>query len=436
MRKSVWNKDNITLPEFQPLKGDKKTDVLIIGGGLCGILCAYFLKQQGVDYILAEGNKIASGITKNTTAKITSQHGLIYDRLIQRFGTERAKGYLRANQDAVREYERLCKVIGCRFEKRTAYTYSMTDRDRIEKEVYAVNILGVPAEFQTALELPFQTQGAVCFKDQAQFHPLEFIAKIAQNLNIYENTFIRDVTPKVAVCDGGKITFQKMIVCTHFPFINQHGGYFLKLYQHRSYVTAFEHAQDMDGMYVDENLKGLSFRSYQGMLLIGGGSHRTGKRGGGWEEIHAFAKKHYPDAKPIHEWATQDCMSLDAVPYIGQYAKKTPDWYVATGFNKWGMTGSMVAAKILCDKVAGKSHEDAEIFSPQRSILKPQLFVNGIETITNFLTPTTKRCPHLGCALKWNRHEHTWDCPCHGSRFEEDGTLIDNPATEDAKTQK
>ena len=185
-------------------------------------------------------------------------------------------------------------------------------------------------------------------------------------------------------------------------------------------------------MYVDEDLKGLSFRTYKDLLLIGGGSHRTGKKGGAWEEIQNFADNHYPDATLKYHWATQDCMSLDGVPYIGKYSKNTPDLYVASGFNKWGMTSSMVAAKILCDMVLEKPNDFAEVFSPQRSILKPQLLINGAESTANLLIPTTRRCPHLGCALKWNKAEHTWDCPCHGSRFEENGKIIDNPATGDA----
>lgn len=431
MKKSVWTAE-INLPEFDKLEGEKKTDVLVIGGGLCGILCAFFLKQAGVDCILVEGNRIASGITKNTTAKITAQHGLIYDKLIREFGEELAKMYLFANSDAVLEYENLCKDIDCDFEKKSAYTYSLIDRKKIENEVRAVNSLGLLAEFKADLELSFKTQGAICFRDQAQFNPLKFIKKIAKDLNIYENTFISDISKTTAVSDKGKIKAKKIIVATHFPFINKHGSYFLKLYQHRSYVSAYENAENLDGMYVDEDLKGLSFRTYGNLLLIGGGSHRTGKHGGNWKELNDFAKRYYPEAKLKYEWATQDCMSLDKIPYIGHYSKNTPDLYVATGFNKWGMTSSMAAAKILCDMVQDRKNDFAEVFSPQRSILKPQLIVNGFETSVNLLTPTVKRCPHLGCALKWNNNEHTWDCPCHGSRFEKDGKLIDNPATGDA----
>lgn len=435
MKKSVWS-ENVTLPEFQKLRGEIKTDVLIIGGGLAGILCAKFLQNAGVDYVLVEGNKISSGITKNTTAKITSQHGLIYSKIIKDYGKELAKMYMNANNDALSVYEDMCKEIDCDFEKRDAYTYSLKSREKVEDEVKAVNSLGYSCEFVENLELPIKTKGAIKFSDQAQFNPLKFVAEISKDLNIYEETFIRDITPDTAVAEFGKIKAKKIIVTTHFPFINKHGSYFLKLYQHRSYVAAYEGAEKISGMYVDEDKNGMSFRNYGDLMLIGGGGHRTGKQGGTWREIENFIKKYYPEATLRYEWAAQDCMSLDGIPYIGNYSKKTPNMYVATGFNKWGMTSSMVAAKILCDIVQGKRNEWSEVFSPSRSILKPQLLFNGFETTTNLLTPTTKRCPHLGCALKWNGAEHTWDCPCHGSRFEKDGKLIDNPATGDADIKK
>ncbi len=431
MHKSVWS-DSVCLPEFESLKKDIKTDVLIIGGGLCGLLCAHVLQKAGIDYILVEGDKIASGITKNTTAKITSQHGLVYSKLINNFGNEKAQMYLSANERALAKYQKLCKNIDCDFESADAYTYSLSDRAKIEKEVTAVNSLGFDAQFVQTTELPFKTEGAIRFKNHAQFNPLKFIKSISKNLNIYENTFIREITPHSTITKNGTISAKKIIVTTHFPFINKHGSYFLKLYQHRSYVSAYQNAQKLNGMYIDEKEGGMSFRNYKNLLLIGGSGHRTGKESSAWRSINKFADKYYPDATLRYEWATQDCMSLDGVPYIGQYSKNTPDMLVATGFNKWGMTSSMVAADILKDLVLGRKNDFAEVFSPQRSILKPQLLINGFEAAVNLITPTSKRCPHLGCALKWNKAEHTWDCPCHGSRFEKDGTLIDGPSTGDA----
>ena len=432
MHKSLWHSETV-LPEFKKLKKDIKTDVLIIGGGLCGILCAYLLKQSGVNCIIAERERIAGATTGNTTAKITSLHGLIYGDLIDRFGKETAGKYLYANQMAVDKFEKLCQNIDCNFEKKSAYTYSMTDSAKIEKEVQALNSLGFPAKYISSSPLPFTFAGAVCMENQAQFQPLKFIAEISKGLDIYEDTMVYGISDKHALCDGFKIKAEKIIVATHFPFLNKHGSYFLKLYQHRSYVLALENAQNVNGMYVDEADSGLSFRNSGDFLLLGGGSHRTGKKGGNWKELEKFAGKYYPDSKIKYNWATQDCMSLDSIPYIGNYSKNTPDLYVATGFNKWGMTSSMVSATILCDLITGKQNDYADIFSPSRSILQPQLFINCFETLSNFAYPTGKRCPHLGCALKWNKAEHSWDCSCHGSRFDKDGTLINNPATKDAE---
>lgn len=430
--KSVWS-DHSNIPQFPQLHKDIKTEVLIIGGGMCGILCAYFLEQKGIDYVLVEGERIGQGITKNTTAKVTSQHGLIYDKLIKNAGIEKAKMYLQSNENALSKYRELCQNIKCDFEQKDAYTYSLSDRKQLEDEVKAVNVLGLKAELVDKLPLPFETKGAIKVGNQAQFNPLLFLSEIVKGLKIYENTFIRDIKDHTAIADDVKITANKIIVATHFPLINRHGSYFLKMYQHRSYVIALENAPKVNGMYVDEAQKGKSFRNYEDLLLIGGGDHRTGKSGDNWQELRDFEKKHYPEATEKYAWATQDCMSLDGIPYIGHYSKQTPQMYVATGFNKWGMTSSMVAAMILSDMVMGKDNEWRQVYSPHRSMLKPQLFMNGVEAVSNLLTPTMKRCPHMGCALKWNKIERTWDCPCHGSRFDNKGQLIDNPAKHNAK---
>lgn len=425
---SLWE-ETWKHPVFPPLDGDTDTDVLIIGGGMAGILCAYRLHQAGVPYLLAEAETIGSGTTKNTTAKLTSQHGLIYERLIRLFGTERAKQYLTANQEALEAYRELCRGIRCRFEEKDAYVYSRNDRKKLERELAALEKLGFHAEFAEQLPLPFPVAGAVKFPHQAQFHPLEFLAAIAKDLHICEHTPVQELVGTTAITPRGSITAKKIIVTTHFPFLNKHGSYFMKLYQHRSYVIALEHAQNVDGMYVDEAQKGMSFRNYGGQLLVGGGDHRTGKQGGGWRELREFAKRYYPQAVETAHWAAQDCMSLDGVPYIGPYSASTDHLYVASGFNKWGMTSSMVAARILSDLVQEKENPYGGVFSPSRTILRPQLVVNGLEAAAGLLTPTARRCPHLGCALKWNPQEHSWDCPCHGSRFTENGALIDNPAT-------
>lgn len=428
---SVWL-ENLNIKKFPKLDGDKKTDVLIIGGGIAGILCAYFMHKQGVDYILTEAKTIGMGISKNTTAKITFQHSLIYDNLIKQFGHNYASQYLEANKKALKIYKDLCKDIDCDFEEKPAFTYSCDNIEKLENEIKALLKLHYKAEFISEVPIPVKTVGAIKFDNQAQFNPMKFIAKLSESLNIYENTFVKKVDANTAFTDHGNISAKKIIIATHFPFINSHGAYFLKMYQHRSYVIALKNAQKLDGMYVDESQSGMSFRNYKDLLLIGGSDHRTGKKGGGYKELRDFAKENYKSAHERYCWATQDCMTLDSVPYIGSYSKNTKDLLVATGFNKWGMTSSMVCAMILSDIILEKENNYSDIFNPSRSTLKPQLFVNLGETLKSFSTPTIKRCPHLGCALKYNEEENSWDCPCHGSRFDENGKLIDNPAMRDA----
>lgn len=431
-QRSLWE-STTQWPSFTPLPESTTTDVLIIGGGLTGLLCAHMLKKVGIHCIVVEVDKICSGITKNTTAKITLGHGLIYDRLYRRSGEEAARLYLKAQLQACQTYEQLCQDIPCDYEKQDNFVYSLASRRKVESEVATLNRLGVPAEFYSWLPLPLPVMGAVCLRDQAQFHPLKFVYSLAKDLPIYEDTKVLELMPGKAITNRGEIRCNKMIVATHFPMLNKHGSYFLKLYQHRSYVLALEGAPNLKGMYVDEADDGLSFRSYGNTLLLGGGGHRTGKPGGGWQVLKDFAKVNFPRSRILGRWATQDCMSLDRIPYIGQYSKRTPDLFVATGFNKWGMSNSMVAAMILTDLVQGREHPCSAFFSPSRSILHPQLAVNAFESFVGLVTPTTPRCPHLGCALTYNKEEHSWDCPCHGSRFTESGELIDNPATDDKK---
>ena len=424
---SIWQKTS-ELPRFGHQERDIRTDVLIIGGGIAGILTAYMLHQSGVNYVLVEKNRVCSGTTQNTTAKITCQHGLIYHKILKAYGLEKAQQYFYANLAAFNKYSELSKKIDCDYEIKDNYVYSVSDRKKLLNEMNALSKIKCGAEFIDKVNLPINTMGAIKFSNQAQFNPLKFLSSISKSLNIYENTFVREMIGNTAVTNYGKIFADKVIAATHFPFINKHGSYFLKLYQHRSYVIALEKAANLDGMYVDENKTGLSFRNYGDYLLLGGGGHRTGHKGGNWREIRAFAKKEYPGAKEKYFWSAQDCMSLDSIPYIGPYSKSTNNFYVASGFNKWGMTGAMAAAMILNDMILEKANNYADVFNPSRSILKRQLIINGFEATKSLLTISKKRCPHLGCALKWNSAEKSWDCPCHGSRFAEDGTVLDNPA--------
>ena len=330
---SIW-KETVKLPHFEELRGNVKTDVLIVGGGIAGILCAHFLKERGIKYILAEKDTICSHTTGNTTAKITAQHGLIYRKLIKTAGEERARQYLEANQLAVRKYFTLCKGVDCDFAEKNNFVYSVGNREKIEAEARALEKLGMEPLIDGAEELPVHTAGAVGFAHQAQFHPLKFIQSVAAGLNLYEHTFVKGFLGNLAITRNGKITFQRLVIATHFPMDNKHGLYFMKLYQHRSYVLALAGVPALQGMYVDESKTGLSFRSYENILLLGGGGHRTGHSAGAWRELSRFAKKAYPTAREVTRFAAQDCMTLDGIPYIGKYSKNMRESYVLTGFNK------------------------------------------------------------------------------------------------------
>ena len=432
---SIWDK-TAQIGAFPSLEGQIQTDVLIIGGGIAGILCAYELERRGIDYALVEADRILSGVTAGTTAKITSQHGMVYEKLLRRFGADGAGAYYRANQAALSRYRELCAGIACDFQTEDSFLYCREDPEALDLEMDALERIGAKAEWCGNLPLPFPVRGAIRFPNQASFHPLKFLGKISEGLRIYEHTKVLSYDGKRFQTENGSIAAQKTIVATHFPMWNKMGLYPLKIYQDRSYVLGLENAGRMDGMYLGTDGEKLSLRMAGDILLLGGASGRTGCKSGGWEELEKSAKLYFPKAKIRYRWAAQDCMSLDGIPYIGQYSPQTPNFFVATGFNKWGMTGAMTAAMLLADLVQGKENAFAALFDPSRKILRPQLGVNILHSGWNLIRPTVPRCPHMGCALKWNRFERSWDCSCHGSRFSEDGKLLEGPAQGDLKRGK
>ncbi len=429
MEKSIW-KEFSEKKNFEKLNDNLECDVLVIGGGMAGILTAYYLQKVGRNVVLVEAHTIGSGMTANTTAVITAQHDTMYKDMIANNGFDVAKDYLYANLQAVENFKQLVEdeQIDCDFEITPSYLYS--HKHSLEDEVKALHKLGYEAELVQDIDLPFEIKNAVKFKDMAQFHPLKFLYAMAEKLTIYEHTMVKKIDDHTAYFDGGNIKFKQAVVASHFPFVNKHGMFFIKMYQARSYVMAIENADAIGGTYIDDREEGFYFRQYGDLLLVGKGEHRTGMKTRAVNELKAFKERYYPDAKMKCMWANQDCITLDDIPYIGEYGNM-PDVYVATGFNLWGMTGSMVSANILCEKLCGMENIYEKTFATKRCIFKPQLFANLGMALLNMVYPSVKRCPHLGCALKYNKLEHSWDCSCHGSRFEENGKLINNPALKD-----
>lgn len=459
--KSIWSK-TAGVPKQKELDGEIYVQNVVIGAGMAGILTAYFLKKKGEDVIVIDGDRIAGGQTKNTTAKITSQHGLIYYEMLKKAGHRKAEQYAEANEAAIKVYEKIIREEGidCHFEKLPSYLYTREEsgEEKLKREAEAASTLGISAhyigeneisginensEIKEINELPFKISGAVCFENQAQFHPLEFITALAERLTVYENAHVLSVNGHVITTDKGIVTAENIIFATHYPIANIPGFYFLRQHQERSYVLALNGEnvpKKLSGMYYGIDEGGLSFRSAEGKLLLGGGSHRTGKKvkncnKAGYSYLRERAQSCYPNAEETAFWAAQDCMPHDKIPFIGKYSVFRPYWYVATGFKKWGMTSSMLAAMIISDMVCERSNPYARVFSPQRLMVRMGIknfcidlgqSVAGL--VKGFFGDKQQRCSHMGCHLEWNEEEKTWDCPCHGSRYEKNGNLIDNPA--------
>ena len=426
MMTSVWR--DTSMPAFPQLEGDRRTDVLIIGGGLTGILCARLLTDAGVDCLILEAGEIGQGVTGDTTAKITAQRGLFAAELIKKQGKDRAALAFAEWRGAAEQLMRMAAGADCDFHSVDSCVYSRFDRESLEQELRALEKLGAYARLKERLPLPFRTVGGVVLPNQGVFHPLKFLAEISRGLRIFEHSRVTGVEGHLALTERGSVLAERIVVATHFPFLNRHGGYFARLYQERAYVLALEGAPTPGGIYVDAREGGLTFRDYRDMVIVAGGSHRTGKATRGWQTLRDFADRYWPETREAAAWATQDCRTMDDLPYIGPYSAKIPHVLVATGYKGWGMVGAMSAARILTEHLLGREHLCRDIFTPQRPLPLTRLAANGMEAAADMLTPVPKRCPHLGCALRFNPAEHTWDCPCHGSRFSREGKLLHGPA--------
>lgn len=427
-------------------------DVIVIGAGMAGLLTAYYLQERGKNVLVLEANKIASGQTWRTTAKITSQHDLKYKKLIEKVGIEQAKLYAKANEQAIDEYEKLIrdKQIECEFRRSPAYLYSYQVDAELREEAEAAQKAGIKAHFTVDTELPFSIKGAVCFENQAQFLAHPFVKAIAKELNVWENTKVMSVRGHrvYAIQKQGETTkkvalkAEKIVVATHYPIINVPGFYFLRQHQERSYVLALSGCEQIGGMYLGIDEDGLSVRQAGKYILLGGGGHRTGKRkrSSAYEFLRQQAREYFPKGTEEEHWSAQDCMPHDGIPFIGKYSIFLPHIYVATGFQKWGMTSSMVAAMILSDEICGIQNPYSCAFSPQRLNIRAgtkDFLIDVGESVKGLVeglfSRKTPRCKHMGCKLVWNPEEETWECPCHGSRFGKDGRLIDNPSKYDLK---
>ena len=546
---SIENKN-----KFNKLEKDISTDVCIVGAGIFGLTCGYYLTKQGYNVVLLEKEKdIASKTTGHTTAKITSQHNLIYKYLIDSLGESMAKKYLYANQDAIENIYQIIndENIDCDFVRQDSYVYTnnLDELEKIKLENKAVNSLGFKSEFVTSTPLPFNVLGALRFPNQAEFNPIKYAYGLAKcitsngssaidglvnagsvgsvsvgdgivenspggaSLNlakgtgeIYTDTLVQNIKKEndefITSCKDYVVRSKYVILATHYPFIDRLGYYFFKMYQSTSYVIAVDiGSKTFDGMYINSEQPTFSYRfiNYNGnhLLLVGGADHKTGSKidlSNAYNILEYEVRKYYLDCKVLYKWNTEDCITLDKIPYIGEFSHFMPNMYIGTGFNKWGMTSSNVAANIIVDKILGYENKYEDVFKATRlhpiknneelrNMVKEtanSLVINKFKVpertsentkdasknITERVSDFDKNfsdiendtghvfeynsekvgiykdkdgkifavkpiCTHLGCLLSWNNLDKTWDCPCHGSRFDYLGHQLYNPAIRD-----
>ena len=494
---SYWINSTENLGKFKQIDSNYNTDVCVIGAGMAGLSTAYYLSKAGLKVIIVDKDNIGEKVSGNTTAKITFQHNLIYDYLINSYSYDLALNYLKSNRKAISNIKNIIddENIECDFEYQDNFVYTTRQEDigQINKEVQALNSLNEPAEFVTKCDLPFKIVGAIKTKHQAQFHPRKYMLGLANSIIsnggiIFTSSLVTNVEKSldgyVTCVNNYNIKSKYVVLCSHYPFINFPGLYFSKMYQSTSYVLGIDtHTKLFDGMYINPEEPTFSFRTAKfnekRLLIMSGGDHKTGFAPGssnGYENLEKKAMELYPKADILYKWNTRDCITLDKIPYIGEFSNLMPNMYVATGFNKWGMTSSNVAGNIIKDKILGRDNKYTFVYDSTR--LNPiknrvelgsmisQVFksfvtnrikiphhtllaidkdnggiikVNGTSVgiykdIDGNIFAVNPTCTHLGCLLTWNNLDKTWDCPCHGSRFDFKGHNIYDPAFKDLET--
>lgn len=388
---SFWLSSNENKNKFKKLDNDISTDICIVGAGIFGLTCGYYLTKQGFNVaILEKEQEIASKTTGHTTAKITSQHNLIYKYLIDSLGVSEAKHYLYANQEAIENIYQIIKDenINCNFERQDSYVYTNNaeELEKIKLENEAVNSLEFNSEFVTSPPLPFDVLGAIKFPNQAEFNPIKYAYGLADAIiqnsgKIYTDTLVTNIQKKddkfITSCKDYVVKSKYVILASHYPFIDRLGYYFLKMYQSTSYVIAVDIGdKSFDGMYINSEQPTFSYRfvPFNGsggkrLLLVGGSNHKTGSKidlSNAYNILEDEVRKYYPDCKVLYKWNTEDCITLDKIPYIGDFSHFIPNMYIGTGFNKWGMTSSNVAANIIVDKILGRENDYENVFTATR----------------------------------------------------------------------
>ncbi len=475
---SIWI-EGTKLKHDITLQGDVNKNIVIVGGGIAGFLTAFRIAKSGQDVTLIEANTLFSGVTRGTTAHIEALQGYIYTKL-SKTSFARAKNFFDSQIDAISEYEALIKEynIDCDFERLDSYLFSPNNLSDLIKEYEILSYMGAEVELvDTAKILDYKIDGAIKLANQAIFEPIKFLNGLPINFEVIEHTRVKkvDIKKKLLYTEKALIKANKIIIATNFPIIDSSGWYFMKMYKSHSYTVAIDKGNNLNGMYQSDEENGLTFRNQKDYVIVGGLDHRSGRidKENKFDRLYQNGLHLSQGGKCKFRWSANDCITFDNLPYIGYYNSKSKDVFVITGFNKWGMANSMISSILIKDMIIGNKNKYQHLFSPQRTRMPSITCVKNLLAVTKnlIIMPLTipmkcakslnndegaivlykglKKavykdcdgnlhicqafCSHLGCQLKFNYETKTWDCPCHGSRYDIDGNIITAPAVDRLK---
>ncbi|MFJ6673485.1 FAD-dependent oxidoreductase [Actinosynnema sp. NPDC091369] len=485
-RHSLWS-DSIPHGRFPTLTGETAVDVAVVGGGITGATTALLLKRAGLRVVLVEADRVGSGVSGNNTAKVTALQSTVYSTIERKQGAEAAADYADGNMAAVERVASLVSELGidCDLRRMPAYTFAFDEesRDAVEQEARAAAKAGLPVARDRGelMGVPFPVAAAVRLDDQLAIHPVKYVRGLAEAVDgdgsrVYEAgrvLRIEDGTPSRVHTDQGTVVAERVVVATHYPILDR-GLYFARLEPMRSYCVAVRLASGTPptGLAISTGSPSWSLSSSGDLLIVCGQGHATGSSPGEpYEELTKFAAEHWDIAEVTHRWSAQDPTSYDNLPMIGPYTPGSNTLYGATGFMKWGLSNGTMAAELLTDLIVGRDNPLAARFSPHRLTLgaTPKLAKLNAKVAVDLVGDRLKsaevdtvadvpvgearvvrdgtgkagvyrdeaggvhgvslRCTHLGCLVRFNPAERSWDCPCHGSRFDVDGAVLEGPAT-------
>jgi glycine/D-amino acid oxidase-like deaminating enzyme/nitrite reductase/ring-hydroxylating ferredoxin subunit len=485
-------------PNRPSLAGNLVVDVAVIGAGIAGLTTADLLKKAGLTVAVIDAGRVAAGVTGHTTAKISVTQGTIYSDLIAKHGESAARTYAAGNAAALEHIAARVEAesIDCELTRTDNYVYAESESDlaTVRDEVEAAATAGLEVSLVDTTPLPWAVAGALRHPHQAQFHPRKYLLHLARSIDgdgsvVLEQTralTVHDANPCRVETETGEIVARDVIVATHVPFLDR-GAFFAKVHPYREHVVAVRVARGdvPDGMFL---AAGSETRSVRGtpygddaLLVITGEKHKTGEESATderYRRLQAWAEERFNVLGQEFRWSAQDAYSIDGLPYIGRLTRSTDHLYTATGFNAWGMTNGTLAGMLLSDAVLGRENPWAGVFDANRispvagakSFLKENLksavhlvgdriikegpssadalepghaavVSQGGNSVAVYKDPegvvhaVSAVCTHMGCVVSWNAGETSWDCPCHGSRFDTDGAVLHGPAVDPLKTQ-